>query len=121
MSESREVNKDYIFLAQIGAGSFGKVHKVQQRSSQQIYACKEIDYAKQSEKEKKLLVHEVNTLKEMNNANIVKYVDRYIDKSKQKIFIIMEYCENGDLARYIKRHKTERKYIAEDKIWSVLV
>lgn len=73
------------------------------------------------EKERKLLVHEVNTLKEMHHQNIVSYVDRFLDKGKSKIFIVMEYCENGDLARYIKRHKQERKYIAEEKIWSVLV
>ncbi|KAH0570623.1 Kinase, NEK [Spironucleus salmonicida] len=117
----KDVTKDYIFLASIGSGSFGKVHKVQSRTNSLTYACKEIDYTKMQDKEKKLLVHEVNTLKELNNQNIVRYVDRYVDKAKQKIFIIMEYCENGDLARYIKRHKSERKYISEDKIWSVLV
>lgn len=57
----------------------------------------------------------------MHHSHIVSYVDRYLDKQKQKIYIVMEYCENGDLARYIKRHKQERNFIAEDKIWSVLV
>ena len=46
-----------------------------------------------------------NTLKELHHPQIVSYVDRYLDKARSKIFIIMEYCENGDLARYIKRHK----------------
>lgn len=104
-SDHKDVNKDYLFLACIGAGSFGKVHKVQSRNDNRIYACKEIDYAKMQEKERKLLVHECNTLKEMHHSHIVSYVDRYLDKQKQKIFIVMEYCENGDLARYIKRHK----------------
>ena len=74
-----------------------------------------------AEKERKLLVHECNTLKEMHHSHIVAYADRYLDKSMSKIFIVMEYCENGDLARYIKRHKQERSFINEDKIWSVLV
>ena len=84
-----------------------------------IYACKEIDYSTMKEKEKELLVHEVNTMKELNHDNIVRYVDRYLDKSRGRLFMIMEYCDNGDLAKYIKRHKTERRYISEDKIWSV--
>lgn len=72
------------------------------------------------EKEKELLVHEVNTMKDLNHENIVRYVNRYLDKSKGKLYMVMEYCDNGDLARYIKRHKTERRYISEDKIWSVI-
>lgn len=121
MSDQKDVYKDYLFLTVIGSGSFGKVHKVQSRLTNQIFACKEIDYGKMAEKERKLLVHECNTLKELHHPQIVSYVDRYLDKARSKIFIIMEYCENGDLARYIKRHKQERSFIAEDKIWSVLV
>ena len=45
-SDQKDVNKDYLFLTCIGAGSFGKVHKAQSRATQKIYAIKEIDYAK---------------------------------------------------------------------------
>ena len=71
------------------------------------------------EKEKELLVHEVNTMKDLDNHNVVKYIDRYLDKARGRLYMVMEYCDNCDLAKYIKRHKTERRYIAEDKIWSV--
>lgn len=40
---------------------------------------------------------EVNILRELSHANIVKYYDRIIDKQKAKIFIIMEFCDGGDL------------------------
>ena len=40
---------------------------------------------------------EVNILRELSHANIVKYYDRLIDKGKAKIFIIMEFCDGGDL------------------------
>lgn len=121
-----DVNRDYTFLTVIGSGSFGKVWKVARKDSKDgvdtpLYACKEIHYGSMSDKEKKLLVHEVNVLKDLHHQNIVRYIDRYLDKATLKIYIVMEYCENGDLARYIKRHKTDRRYITEDKIWSVLV
>lgn len=115
----RDVNRDYIFLSLLGQGSFGKVHKVQQRSTGNVYACKEIDYSNMKEKEKELLVHEVNTMKDLDHPNVVKYIDRYLDKSRGRLYMVMEYCDNGDLAKYIKRHKNERRYIAEEKIWSV--
>jgi serine/threonine protein kinase len=50
-----------------------------------------------SEKEKQQIVSEVNILRGLSHPNIVKYYDRIIDKQKAKIFIIMEYCDGGDL------------------------
>ena len=52
-----------------------------------------------------MLVSEVNILRELRHQNIVKYYDRVIDKDHQKIFIVMEYCENGDMAQLIKKCK----------------
>ena len=51
-----------------------------------------------SQKEKQQLVNEVNILRELNHPSIVKYYDRIIDKQNDKISIIMELCEGGDLA-----------------------
>ena len=58
---------------------------------------KELNYGIMSEKEKQQIVSEVNILRELNHANIVKYYDRIIDKANAKIFIIMEFCDGGDL------------------------
>ena len=56
-----------------------------------------------NEKEKNQLVNEVNILWEMKHPFIVKYVDRIIDKDNQKIYILMEYCQGGDLGSLIKK------------------
>ena len=57
-----------------------------------------MNYGKMGEKEKQQLVSEVNILRELNHPNIVRYYDRIIDKANAKIYIIMEFCEGGDLA-----------------------
>jgi len=44
---------------------------------------------------------------------------RIIDKKETKIFIIMEYCECGDLGTLLKKCKKEKDYIAEDIIWKI--
>lgn len=62
-----------------------------------IYVWKEMQYGRMGEKEKQQIVSEVNILRELNHPSIVKYYDRIIDKEKAKIYIIMEYCNNGDL------------------------
>lgn len=68
-----------------------------------VFAWKEMDYGSMSETEKQMLVSEVNLLRELKHPNIVRYYDRIIDRSKTTIYIVMEYCEGGDLATIISR------------------
>lgn len=74
----------------------------------QIFVRKEIDYRRMSEKEKKQLVAEVNILRELNHPHIVRYIDRVLDRDNCMIYLVMEYCENGDLAAVIRRCKREK-------------
>jgi NIMA (never in mitosis gene a)-related kinase 2 len=45
--------------------------------------------------------------------------DRIIDRENTTIFIIMEYCENGDLASVIRKYKRSGKKMDESKVWSI--
>jgi len=74
------------------------VSKIKRKSDGKILVWKEMAYGKMGEKEKAQLVAEVNILQNLNHPNIVRYYDRIIDKPNQKIYIIMEHCEKGDLA-----------------------
>ena len=51
---------------------------------------------------------QVNLLRELRHPNIVRYFDRIIDRSESTIYIIMEFCEGGDLAALIATAKGER-------------
>jgi NIMA (never in mitosis gene a)-related kinase len=73
-----------------------------------------------SEKEKLQLVAEVNILRELRHPNIVRYYERFVDRVNCLIYIIMEYCEGGDLAAVIKRCKKELRFIPEDIVWNLL-
>ena len=61
-----------------------------------------------TEAEKQMLVSEVNLLRELKHQHIVRYYDRIIDRMKTTIYIVMEYCEGGDLSQVISKHKRER-------------
>ena len=67
-----------------------------------------------------MIVSEVNILRELRHPNIVKYYDRIIDRESAKIYIIMEYCEGGDIATLIKNSKKEKTHIPEEIVWSIL-
>ena len=109
----------YEVISQIGRGNFGKISKIMRKSDKKILIWKELDYGQMSEKEKEQIVSEVNILRELKHPNIVRYYDRIIDKKESKIYIVMEYCEGGDLNQLIKRCKKSNEYIAEDIIWKI--
>ena len=110
----------YENLNDIGKGSFGTVCKIRRKADGRTLVWKELNYGKMSEKEKQMIVSEVNILRELRHPNIVKYYDRIIDREQAKIYIIMEYCEGGDIATLIKNSKKEKQNIPEEIIWSVL-
>ena len=111
--------ENYEFVCQIGKGNFGRISKIIRKSDQKTLIWKELDYGQMSEKEKEQIVSEVNILRELKHPNIVRYYDRIIDKKHSRIYIIMEYCEGGDLNQLIKRCKKTGEYIAEDIIWKI--
>ncbi|KAI8901935.1 kinase-like domain-containing protein [Globomyces pollinis-pini] len=107
-------------LEPIGSGSFGIIRKVKRLSDGKYLARKEIDYKKMTEKEKLQLVAEVNILRELRHPNIVRYYERMVDRENSMIYIIMEYCEGGDLSSVIRKCIKEKRYIPEDVIWNLL-
>ena len=110
----------YEKICDIGKGSFGIVSKVRRIADSRTLVWKELNYGKMSEKEKQMIVSEVNILRELRHPNIVKYYDRIIDKEQSKIYIVMEYCEGGDISKMIKNCKKEKTFIPEEIIWSIL-
>jgi NIMA (never in mitosis gene a)-related kinase 2 len=51
------------------------------------------------------------------NSSIEK--NRIVDKESRKIFIIMEYCEGGDMAKLIRKCRKENDFVSEDVIWKI--
>ena len=113
--------ENYEIITKIGKGNFGSIYKIRRKSDNKIFCWKEMDYGHMTQKEKQSIVNEVNILREFRHPNIVKYYDRIIDKKNTKIYIIMEYCENGDINQLIKKYKKNKEYIPEEKIWKILI
>ncbi|KAF0971981.1 hypothetical protein FDP41_009677 [Naegleria fowleri] len=110
---------DFEIVEQLGSGSFGKVMKVRSKKDQQLYVWKEIDYSKMSEKEKQLIVSEVNILRGLDHPHIVKYHNRVLDRARKKLYIVMECCEGGDLSQFIASLKKRKEYIDEATILKI--
>ncbi|NXI45228.1 NEK2 kinase, partial [Galbula dea] len=113
---------DYEVLLTIGAGSYGKCRKVRCKADGKILVWKELDYGSMTQAEKQMLVSEVNVLRELRHPNIVRYYGRIIDRRSTTLYILMEYCEGGDLASLIARCTKERhvRYLEESFVLRVL-
>ena len=100
--------QDHAPLRQEGSCSEARINKQATDFVFQILVWKEIDFGGMNEPEKEALVREVNLLRELQHPNIVRYYDRIIDRENATLYIVMEYCDGGDLATMIKRNKRYR-------------
>ncbi|XP_041351440.1 serine/threonine-protein kinase Nek2-like isoform X2 [Gigantopelta aegis] len=112
---------DFESLDTIGTGSYGICKKIRRKKDGKVLVWKEMDYGFMTEAEKQMLVSEVNLLRELRHQHIVRYYDRIIDRGKTKIYIIMEYCEGGDLATLIANNKKQGTHVGEDFAWKILI
>ncbi|XP_054418831.1 serine/threonine-protein kinase Nek2 [Pteronotus mesoamericanus] len=112
--------EDYEVLHTIGTGSYGRCQKIRRKSDGKILVWKELDYGSMTEAEKQMLVSEVNLLRELKHPNIVRYYDRIIDRTNTTLYIVMEYCEGGDLASIITKGTKERQYLDEEFVLRVM-
>jgi serine/threonine-protein kinase Nek2 len=113
--------KEYEVLGPVGKGTFGSVERIRRLADGRELVWKRMDYGKMSDKEKQQLVQEVNILQKLRHPNIVRYYDRIIDRPNAMLYIVMEHCTGGDLARLIRRCRRERTFVEEEVVWKVMM
>ncbi|KFV39308.1 Serine/threonine-protein kinase Nek3, partial [Tyto alba] len=103
--------EEYKVLRVLGEGSFGRALLVHHRISDQKYAMKEIRLPMSSsdvENSRK----EAVLLAKMKHPNIVAYKESF--EADGHLYIVMEYCDDGDLMQKIKHQRG--KLFPEDTI-----
>ncbi|KAF4799519.1 NIMA related kinase 1 [Turdus rufiventris] len=93
----------YIKVRKIGEGSFGKAILVKSKEDGQQYVIKEINISKMSNKEREESRREVAVLANMKHPNIVLYRESFEENGC--LYIVMDYCEGGDLFKKINAQK----------------
>ena len=98
---------DYSLDKVLGKGAFGEVFLTSKKGIKQLFATKKIERELvEKDNTMKYLINEIQILRELNHPNIVKFVE--IKKTKNHYYIIMEYCNGGDLEKalekYMKKH-----------------
>ena len=95
---------NYILEKCIGEGAFGEVYITKVAGDDKtIYATKKLDRPTIDQSQaKKYLENEIKILRYLNHPNIVKYKD--LKKSKNHYFVIMEFCNGGELKKALQKY-----------------
>jgi serine/threonine protein kinase len=79
----------------LGKGAFGSVYRALNWSTGETVAIKQVRLTDLPKSELNVIMQEIDLLKNLHHANIVKY--QGFVKTAESLYIILEYCENGSL------------------------
>jgi len=120
-SNDKMIINNYVIIERIGVGSYGRIYKV--KKNNKVYVLKEIPVNKNVDNEKlESVKNEAEILSSLNNKYIVKYYESF--HLSQNIYIVMEYCEKGDLCTYMSERQKNKKqsyHFNEDFIWKLFI
>lgn len=91
-------------IKKIGKGTFAVVYKAKHIATDQLVAIKVLDKKKiEEEKDKERVKKEIQILWMLKHPNIIQLYE--IQEDNKKIYMIMEYAENGELFDLIVKNK----------------
>ena len=109
---------NYILEMELGQGQFGTVFKARNVATDSYYAIKRIEKRKINSNPLlgKLLQSEIKIMQEIEHPNIL-HLYEYIE-SKQHYYLVLNYCDQGDMENYMKTR--ELKYFEEAEALNLL-
>ncbi|XP_054996961.1 serine/threonine-protein kinase Nek5 [Sorex araneus] len=107
----------YDVIKAVGEGAFGKAYLAKEKAEGVLCVIKEISFAKMPTQEKEASKKEVILLAKMKHPNIVTFFSSF--QENNSLFIVMEYCDGGDLMERISKQRGV--LFSEDQILSWFV
>ena len=92
----------YIFMSELGHGSFGKVYLGQKSSDPPgpMVAIKEMQISRFDMYGEGYLDREISLIQKVNSLHVVQLLE--VIRRKKEIYLIYEYCNGGDLNSYLR-------------------
>ncbi|KAM8757687.1 serine/threonine-protein kinase Nek4 isoform 2-T2 [Acanthopagrus schlegelii] len=97
---------NYIFIRVVGKGSYGEVNLVKHKSDRKQYVIKKLNLITSSKRERRSAEQEAQLLSQLRHPNIVTYRESWEGDDCQ-LYIVMGFCEGGDLYHRLKQQKGE--------------
>uniref|UniRef100_A0A3P8SAH1 Serine/threonine-protein kinase Nek4 n=1 Tax=Amphiprion percula TaxID=161767 RepID=A0A3P8SAH1_AMPPE len=97
---------NYIFIRVVGKGSYGEVNLVKHKTDRKQYVIKKLNLTTSSKRERRSAEQEAQLLSQLQHPNIVTYRESWEGDDCQ-LYIVMGFCEGGDLYHRLKQQKGE--------------
>ena len=103
-----EIDNYYHDYELLGKGTYSNVYKGYHKITKEPVAIKEIDLNK-NVKYINRFYKEIEILEKADNINIINIITNI--ENKDYIFIIMEFCEKGDLRKFLKKRPLKEQHV----------
>ncbi|XP_049436849.1 serine/threonine-protein kinase Nek4 isoform X4 [Epinephelus fuscoguttatus] len=97
---------NYLFIRVVGKGSYGEVNLVKHKTDRKQYVIKKLNLITSSKRERRAAEQEAQLLSQLRHPNIVTYRESWEGDDCQ-LYIVMGFCEGGDLYHRLKQQKGE--------------
>ncbi|KAM8868503.1 serine/threonine-protein kinase Nek4 [Synchiropus picturatus] len=97
---------NYVFIRVVGKGSYGEVNLVRHKADRKQYVVKRLNLSNSPKRERRSAEQEAQLLSQLRHPNIVTYRESWEGNDSQ-LYIVMGFCEAGDLYHRLKEQKGE--------------
>ncbi|XP_029287017.1 LOW QUALITY PROTEIN: serine/threonine-protein kinase Nek4 [Cottoperca gobio] len=111
---------NYIFIRVVGKGSYGEVNLVKHKTDRKQYVIKKLNLTTSSKRERRAAEQEAQLLSQLRHPNIVTYRESWEGNDCQ-LYIVMGFCEGGDLYHRLKQQKGELLHERQVVEWFVQI
>ena len=111
--------KNYVIEKELGKGTYGVVYKAKKKSDNNIYVIKKLSLLGLNTQQKNEVKLESEILKTIKSKYVVQYYESF--EEQENLYIVMEYCECGDLGEYIDKQKRTKTLLYENIIWKFFI
>ena len=106
----RRIDEYYEFKERLGTGKFSDVYAAIELQTDFRWAIKIVDKKRLNEAEREMLRSEIAIMKLLNHPNVVEMKEVFEDKNK--MYVVMELIEGGELFDRIRRKKVFSEFMA---------
>ncbi|KAA6400535.1 MAG: putative NEK protein kinase [Streblomastix strix] len=120
---------DFEKVKKLGRGGFGTVWCMMERSTQRVVAIKVVDYDNEQAqqmilKERDIMLNIYESIKKSSPPgsfiHVVQPLGFFLSEDSTKAYLVLEFCEKGDLRKYINNMRSMGAAITDRKAFELI-
>jgi serine/threonine protein kinase len=113
--------REFEVLESLGAGSFGIVFKIRNKSTSEFWALKSIQTPFTDPTTFKAFINEGNLATRISHENVIRYIYFHDGSQYPNLppYIIMDFADGGTLRRVIESQISKKKFFSSEEIGAI--